>query len=344
MNERVTDQFEAWRVALASGKPVAYERGAPTAGYYKLRARNKDRSLRWDAVAIWEDDGNWYCLRSGPFQAPKHADEIEEIFVSCNSSPISYELFESVSAGGAWPDEVAPAEVAADLPPHEAAAAELKAQHDAAKAWLHELGRKPQTQVEADKAGNFGSEFAKLETKVEKLRVAEKAPLLEAEKEIDAKWVPTRDAAKAAKTWAKGLSNDFAIAEKARRQREADEENAKRRLEYETAQANENERAANEERLRAKGVQLPESARAPVEPPRAIVAEPVRVGTVGRRQSLRTVPTYEVEDASALLRWLADRNERSLAFVEAALIEGKRHLLLGMIVPGILVGEKDVMQ
>src|ERR1700677_112004 len=81
------DQFEQWRIALATGKPVAYERGAPTAGYFKCRDRNADRSLRWDAVGIWRDGDTWYCQRTGR-RAPEHADEIEELFVNINSQPI----------------------------------------------------------------------------------------------------------------------------------------------------------------------------------------------------------------------------------------------------------------
>lgn len=341
MTDQVTDQFSAWRTALETGKPVEYTKGSPTAGYYRLRARNKDRSLRWDALAVWEDDGNWYCLRSGPFAAPKHADEIEELFVSCNSSPISYELFESVSAGGAWPDEVAPADVAPDLLPHEAAAAELKIQQDAAKAWLHELGHKPQAQTEADRAANFASEFAKIEKRVIGLHEVEKRPILDAGKEVDGRWFVTRDAAKAAKIWAKSLSDDFAIAEKARRQREADEENARRKRDFEKA---ETERLANEERLRARGVQLPEMARAPAEAPKPVVAEPVRVGTVGRRQSLRTVPTYEIDDATSILRFLAERNVKSPKLLEIALADATAFHEAGVAVPGLKVGTKDVMQ
>jgi hypothetical protein len=343
MNEIITqpDQFEEWRRALASGKPVAYERGQPRAGYYRLRARNFDRSIRWDALAIWRDEDSleWYATRTGPYPAPTGADAIEELFVNANSTPISYELFESIMAGGAWPDAVAPVETAPELPPHEAAAAELKAQQDAIKAWLAELGHKPQTQEEADRAANWATAFAAIESKAEKLRKAEKAPFLEQADVVDAKWVPTREAAKIAKAWAKKLSDDFAIAETARRKREADAENARLAAEYAAAKAAEDARLANEERLRARGAHVPEFAPPPkVEPPKAVVAEPVKLGTTGKRQSLVKTTTYEIIDAGALLRWLADRNIKSEALLAAALADAKTLLAGGFEVPGVKTG------
>lgn len=348
------DQFSAWRLALATGKPVEYTRGSPTAGYFKIRQRNPDRSIRRDALAIWraEESGDWVCWRTGPYAPPNHVDEIEELFVNSNSTPISYELFVTVSQGGAWPEDVTPIEVVAELPPHEAASAELKGQQDAAKAWLLGLkdaegkGRKPASQEEADKAANYGNAFHAIEKKVEKLREAEKAPHLVAAAEVDAKWVPTREAAKAAKTWAKKLSDDFAIAETARRKREADEENARRQSEFAAAMAAEDARVANEERLRAKGVMVPEFAPPPrdIAPPKAVVAEPVRVGTSGKRQSLRTIPTYEIDDASALLRFLADRNVKSPALLGVALKDAQAFHEAGIAVPGLKVGSREEMQ
>jgi len=122
------DQFSQWREAITNGKPVEYTKGSPTAGYFKRRARNEDRSIRFDAVTIWQEDGEWFCQASAGY-TPTKADEIEKLFVNCNSSPITYELFEAIMAGGAWPEEVkTPEPGKADIPPHEAAAATLKVQ------------------------------------------------------------------------------------------------------------------------------------------------------------------------------------------------------------------------
>ena len=329
------DQFSAWREALRTGKPVAYERGQPTAGYYKRRSRNQDRSIRWDVVAIWQDAGEWICAVSGGY-APRNADEIEELFANVNATPISYEMFTLISDGGTWPEDVAPVETAPDLAPHEVAAAELKAQQDAAKAWALALGGKPATQEQADKAANYAETFGKIEKSSDKARAAEKEPHLEAGRAVDAKWKPITEGAALAKKWAKGLSEDYARAEAARRQREADEANRKARAEYEAAKA----RADQEAALAAKGVVVPQFA-PPPEPPKVIAAEPVKLGTGSRRQSLRKVATWEITDSTAMLKFFAERNIKSDALLAAALADAKTLMAAGIEVPGVVKGERE---
>jgi hypothetical protein len=332
----IVDQFDAWREALRTGKPVAYERGSPTSGYFKVRGRNTDRSIRWDAVAIWKTDGEWFCQRPGPIGAPIHADSIEELFADCNSTPISYELYETIAHGGAWPEDIAPVETAPDLAPHEAAAVELKAQQDAAKAWATALGGKPATQQDADKAANYAEAFGKIEKSSDKARTAEKEPHLEAGRAVDAKWKPITEGAALEKKWAKGLSEDYARAEAARRQREADEANRKAFAEYEAAKA----RADQEAALAAKGVAVPQFA-PPPEPPKVIAAEPVKLGTGSRRQSLRKVATWEITDATAMLKFFAERNAKSDALLAAALADAKTLVAAGIEVPGVVKGERE---
>ena len=346
------DQFQAWREALANGKTVEYTKGSPTAGYFKRRARNEDRSLRFDAVGIWFEDGEWFCQASAGY-TPRKADEIEELFVNCNSSPITYELFEAIMAGGAWPEELKsynPSKV--DVEPHEAAAAELALQQAAAREWATSLkdadgkARKPSNQSEADHAANFSDTFGKIEKRVTGLHEVEKRPIIDAGKVIDAKWFVIRDAAKTAKVWAKGLSDDFAISENARRKREADEENSRRLREFEEAQARAKAEADERAALVAKGVRAPDLAPLPPMPelPKVVTAEPVRVGTTGRRQSLRKVPTYKISDATAMLHWMADRNLKSQKLLEAALEDAKALHEVGVEVPGLVVGSKDEMR
>ncbi len=328
------DQFSAWREALRTGKPVEYTKGQPTAGYYKRRARNTDRSIRWDAVGIWKQDDEWRCYANAGF-VPTYLDEIEELFVSVNSTPISYELFTAVCEGGAWPEDVALVEPAPDMSLAEAAANELKAQQKAAKDWILALGRKPQTQAEADLASNYAEAFGKIENAAKKAHKAEKEPFLEGGRAVDAKWKPTIESAETAKKWAKSLSDEFAIAETARRKREADEANRKAQAEFAAAKAKADAEEAQRKALEAKGVVVPEFAPAPIiTPPKAVVAEPVRVGTGSRRQSLRKLTNYEITDATALLHWLADRNTKSEDLLGAALKDAKACIVAGLEVPG----------
>ena len=337
------DQFSQWREAITNGKPVEYTKGSPTAGYFKRRARNEDRSIRFDAVTIWQEDGEWFCQASAGY-TPTKADEIEKLFVNCNSSPITYELFEAIMAGGAWPEEVkTPEPGKADLPPHEAAAATLKVQQDAAKTWILTLkdaegkNRKPATQEEADKASNYADEFSKISKSSDKARVGEKEPHLIAGRAVDAKWKPIIEGAELAKEWAKSLSVEFVKSESSRRAEEARIANEKALDEFNKAKALADEQAKKDAELTAKGVQVPQFApvAVPGPPPKVVVAEQVRIGTGSRRQSLRNVESYVIEDAGALLMFLASRNVKTEALLAVALKDGRALAEIGVEVPGL---------
>jgi hypothetical protein len=304
----VPSEWFWWERALESGKPAETEVGNPRSGFWRVRDRNADRSLRWDAVAIWREDGEVYCSRTGPRPAPEGIDAIDELFAYCAANPISHELYIAIENGEAWPEDVAPAtEAPVALLPHEEVADALAKQQLAAKAWFTVLGHKPASQGEADKAANFGTEFDKIRKKAVALHTIEKEPFLAGGREVDSRYFPTRDAAIIAAKWAKGLSDDYVKAENARRAEEA--------------------RIANEAaRKRADGA-LPE--------PKTIVAEPVRVGTAGRRQSLRTIETWELESIGQLLLFLSERNHFSQDLVDAATREGRSLAKSGADVPGM---------
>lgn len=319
------DQFSAWRLALATGKPVEYTRGSPTAGYFKARGRNPDRSIRWDALAIWraEESGDWICWRTGPYPPPSHVDEIEELFVTCNSTPISYELFMTVSQGGAWPEDVAPVEVVAELPPHEGAAAELKGLREQAKAWLDGIG-KVQTQVDADKCGNFADAFAKIEKRATDQHKAEKAPHLEAGRIVDAAWKPVIESAGLCKSWAKKAAEAFLLAEKARLAAEA-----KARADEAARIERENERARIEAERTGAPPPVAEQAAPPPPPVRA------KAGNSGRSVGLRSRTVHTIVDVRALLMFFADLNEPNPDLMATLQILVNRMRSAGVTVPGV---------
>lgn len=318
------DQFEHWREALRTGKPVAYERGAPTAGYFKVRDRNPDRSIRWDALAIWlDDEAGWLCQRTGPRRAPIDADEIEELFSGCNSTPISYELFERIVAGEPWPEDVAPVEVAAELPPHERADAELTAQRAAMAEWIKSVVS-VKTKEQADKCGNFADEFAKIEKAAEETRKAEKKPHDDAAAAVQAKWQPIVKRAAELKAWAKKTSEPFLIAERDRIKAE------------ERARADEAARIAREAaqaRLEAERAGQPppiETASPPPPPP----PQKAKAGT-GRGVHLRTRTIHEITDLRALLMFFADSNMRNPDLMATLQILVNRMRSAGVEVPGV---------
>ena len=313
-----------WEQALASGNPAETEVGNPRSGFWRVRDRNADRSLRWDAVAIWREDGEVYCSRTGPRVAPEGIDAIDELFGYCAAHPISHLLYMAIENGEAWPETVAPVtEAPVALLPHEEVADALAKQQIAAKAWLRDIGHKPSSQGEADKAANFGTEFDKIRKKAVALHTIEKEPFLAGGREVDSRYFATRDAAIIAAKWAKGLSDDYVKAENARRIEEA-------RLANEAAR----KKAAAE--LRAIGAALAPGAFAPPLPePKTVVAEPVRVGTAGRRQSLRTIETWELDSIGQLLLFLSERNHFSADFIDAAAKEGRGLAKSGADVPGM---------
>ena len=324
----MVDQYAAWRNALATNTPVPYEKGNPASGFYRVRARNKDRSIRFDAVAIWRDQDGVQCARTGPFPAPTHLDEIEELFVNCNSSPISDALYYQIADGGTWPDDVAPVEVADDLPPNERAEAELTAQREAMAAWFKEIGGKIADKTTADKAGNFADEFAKIEKKATADHKVEKEPFLEGGRIVDAKWKPIIERAKELKTWAKESTTPYLKAEKARI---AAEEKARADA---IAAA---EREANRKRIEAQDAGLPPP---PVVAPAQTFAPPPQTAKAGKVH-LRSETVYVVEDPAAFLRWLSTQNNLPEDFLATLKTLGTRMMKAGLTPDGIVTRTEE---
>jgi hypothetical protein len=268
-----------------------------------------------------------------------NADQMRELFASCCKSPVSYEVYTAFVETGVWPEDAAPEEPEADASapeqtPDEALDAELAKQRKAAREWLTKLGHKPATQEEADKAANFGTEFGAIETKAEKARKAEKEPHLEAGRKIDAKWNAIKDPAAVAKTWAKGLSDDFIKAEAARREEAARIENERLAKEHAEAVAKAQREAEEAAASLPIGCDLPPIELPPAPAP-VVAPEPVKVGTGGRRQSLVKREVWEISDARALLTFLAPRNNLPQVFLEEARKFGETLAAAGIEVPGM---------
>jgi hypothetical protein len=93
---------------------------------------------------------------------------------------------------------------------------EIKIVLKSADQWLHGLGS-ISSQVEADKAANYAERFANLETRAEEARTAEKRPVLDLGKKIDAKWKPVIAKASNGKVRMKKALEPYLIAERDRR-------------------------------------------------------------------------------------------------------------------------------
>ena len=334
--------YTFWQTRL-TGQPIEAPDEGIAAGYFRNAYWQSNgtakRGKAFEAIAFWQDEsGAWCCARSKFGDGSNmDADQMRELFASCCKSPVSYEAYTAFCETGAWPDETAASAdeaPAADLAPDEALAAELTRLQTACKAWLAKIGRKPATQEEADKAANFGADFAGIETKAEKLRKAEKEQVLEAGRKIDAKWKAITDPAGVAKKWAKGLSDDFIKAESARRAEAARIENERLAKEHAEAVAKAQREAEEAAAALPIGVDAPHVELPPAPAP-VVAPEPVRVGTGARRSSMIKREVWECVDAKSLLHFLADRNALPPSLIEAARAFGETLAKTGVEVPGL---------
>lgn len=305
------DEWQFWREALAAGRGVDTERGNPRSGYYRLKG---------DAVAFWREDAEVCCWRSGAYQAPKHADAIDELFGFCAPHPVSYETFTAFQETGRWPDEIAPVEVDSTLPPHERASAELTAQREAMAAWIREI-KEIATQEQADKAGGFADEFAKIESRAKASHKTEKEPFLEGGRVVDAAWKPVIARADELKAYAKKASEPFLIAKRDRlRAEEKAAADARAKAEREAA----------ERRRQAEAAGAPP----PVEEPRPLPAPPPQKAKAGKVH-LRTVTKHQIISMRAVLEYLATLNDHSQDLKDVVQIAVNRMSNAGVKVPGV---------
>lgn len=213
------DQWRYWASAL-EGVFIEelIQRGKPQSGFYR------DRSAR--AVAIWRDDaGELFCSVTSGY-APKHADEIDELFGFVCRAPITRDLYMHIAAGGAFPEDVeqVPPSIgdnSANLPPHEAIGAEIEFLIASARDWLASIGGKIASAEHADKASNYATKFGELEKKADAARAEEKKPFDDGAKDVQARWRPIVSLADEKKRWMKKETEAFLIAEKRRREEEA---------------------------------------------------------------------------------------------------------------------------
>lgn len=282
-----SDPWRFWTEAL-KGNFIEdlIQRGYPQLGCYRDKFR---------AVYIYRDESGALGCRVTSGYAPRHEDEIDELFGFVCRHPISYELYESIRDFGKWPEDVETSsergigDNSQNLAPHEALQAEINNLADSAREWLKSIGGKIATQEQADKAANYATEFGKLEKRGQDKHKVEKAPHLEAGRAVDAAWKPVIELADSKKKGAKRLFEAWAIEEGNRRKAEA-------------ARIAEEQRKVEEARrveADASGEPIP-ADEAPPPPP---VVENVKAGTRGR-VSMRTRTKWEITDRRAFIDYL----------------------------------------
>lgn len=340
--------------------------GHPKPGFYRLRgwapAANPGgkRTLKFDPVAIWYEDGQVYCAKPG--FVPTHADEIDELFSRCCRDAVTEEAYRVVVAGGMWPDQVeerasakarAPERIgptetqqamygqgpseeqpppigdnSGSVSPATIMSERIADVNKQIADWLKEIGGKIKTDEQADRAANFAALLGELEKEAEALHKVEKAPWLEGGRTVDAAWKPLIEKAAASKGRVK---RDYVTPYLVEKQRRID---AEAKAERERIAA---ERAKAEQEAAAAGVEpKPVEELPPPEPER------VKAGTRGgRATALRTVKVAEITDLAALASYLAGMGNPPPDFVEVCKKLAEKMMKAGVTVPGAKLNDEQ---
>lgn len=229
------DDYKFWRHSLI-GELLPNGDGEIQKGYYRCKRRGRPVD---SCIAIWIDKaGNWRVTMDGEDVDP---ESIKPWWNHFKEHPITHFEYGERLRTGIWSNT---SEV---LLGHNSAPADDSP--EAIKDRLDDLVREAKRMIEAggatdkntaDQASDVANALGELETKSDKLRVAEKEPHLEAGRAVDRKWMPLRDLAAEFKTRLKAvvvtpfLKAQAAEVEERRRKAEAAAKEAAQKIAEET--------------------------------------------------------------------------------------------------------------
>ena len=304
------NEWEWWEMALANpktiGRSLPVSPDSPEQGYYKSRFKGK----QWEPVAIWKgDDGEWICVRNG------RDTDAAEAWSFCCRYPITPEAYEQALAGGGWTDDDP---TVAGMMGHNTGEADeatmLADQIESAKQGA-DAYRDIKSEAEAAKAQSLRARMNELAGKADKRREELKKPHLEAERAVDAEWMPLVKDAKAVANQLRGYIEDFKTAQ-LREQRRLEAE--RQREEAEALKAGEEAQAAS--------------------PPLPPVAATIK-GNYGRAATVGTKNVVtSIEDPGKLFEFLWPIDAGLLR--DTLLKLAQKSVDAGLTVPGINVVEK----
>jgi len=315
-----TYNLSYYKAALRGEKPEIHA-DHPQPGYYKTR---NGRGGEWLPVAIWEKDGQLVCRVGKDMRDPLN------VWTWCADKPVEIEAAKEAFRTGSWPGDV---EVPASIGDNSGAVSIIDETTDyigTAMAWLDKIGNVTSDQ-QVDMAANYAAHIVKLKSKVDAERDTKVRPHIEAQREINGTYKPVIEQADdAAKTLKK------ATAPYLRAKQEKAEAEARAKYEAELAERRKAEELARklaEEEAARNNVPV-EEVEIEVELPPAPVMADTRVsagGQRGRKVSLRTVVTWEIEDYDKVLAAVAHHMD-----VVAAVEKAARQLCkAGQLVPGM---------
>lgn len=313
----MNEQYTYWRQAL-DGNFDGLQDGKPQMGFYKKKNRDGTSS----PVAVFNDEDGKMLMMIG--------DKFVDAVMNWNfigAKPITYEVYGQVRDTGMWPGDI-PHEIGHNAPPDEFNLLRENIDDAAAQAlkWLADV-KELKTQEDADRAANWRDSLNKLKKKADERRKAEKEPLQDAVKAMEAKYAPTiAKAETTAATLRDALTGYMRRQEEIEKKRIAEErrkiEEERKRLEAERAAAIEADvfLAATEPELPP----MPEPEK----------AKPIRVGgQLGKATSFRTVVKAEVKDHTLALAFFANHPDIVAAVEKLCAAEARsktRHLIPGV--------------
>jgi len=233
------DAYAFWKDALV-GNPVTIHESEPRPGYYRMR---RGKGQPWVPVGIWYPSADEPLVADVGGEEVLEMDRICAIWTYCCRYPITYELYDAVGNGAPWPEDVT-AEVEAaraeighnsNAAPHEEIADEIAAATKAFETWLASIGGNITNEEDDAKSETFRTRLHALGKKAEDARTAEKRPIIEEGKRIDATWKPVVDAAETGKKRIGAVVVSYRVERDKRRRAEQERQEAERRAAAEEA-------------------------------------------------------------------------------------------------------------
>lgn len=305
--------FQWWKDKKA-GMDLDIYPDQPMTGFYAYRPGGKIEVPL--AAAIWyRPDGSLACK-----VGTKTVDYGLDVWLSSANNPIDHDVYLAVVNGGAWPSEVlvklSDGKVessmtkggighnSGDLDKDFLALSEnIKEWSDRAKK-IKKAGA-PKTQAEADTAADVATKLSDLLKEADKKRAEQSKPFLDKQREINATWNKMIEPASPLVGDVKALCLVFDRAERKRRQDAADAANA----------------------------ELAKNAASGAEPPAALVAAPVRMGT---RRAVTAVnrSVCEITDIKKLALFMVSMESPPPDIVKALTDQAYKMLRADVAVPG----------
>jgi hypothetical protein len=313
MSQQIENPWAWWQAALA-GKIGPIHDGEPEQGYYRVR---DGKGGPWLPVAIWKDaSGAWLCKR-GTSKA-----RAEDVWTWACRNPISHETYTAVVAGGAWPDEVGPAEtrgIGDNLPtdPVERFKLTLDIEREQIEAFLKAPIADEDSAV---KAGRWSGKMRDIAKEIDDKRVELKKPHDDAAKAVQQTFKPMVDAADKLASNLKDHVTPW-IMEK------------RRKADAEAAEALRIKREAEQKAADELGVAPPP------EPTRAQARAPSKVVTGG--VTVRTVKVVQIDDLVKAASHIAAFKTPNAGLVEAVRKAVDPLLRAGYEVPGAKLVEQS---